>query len=70
MLQRIAQREFLYDYSSNPSMSNSLAIATVRATMQRLLQEGIQKDIPGARVTTATPDGDKGCVLEVGVPST
>jgi len=37
-------------------MSNYLAIATVTAALQRLLQEGIQDDVPGATVTTIRPD--------------
>lgn len=37
-------------------MSNYLAIATVTAALQRLLQEGIQEDVPGATVTTTRPD--------------
>lgn len=36
-------------------MSNHLAIATVTATLQRLLQTAIQQDIDGARVTTVKP---------------
>lgn len=37
-------------------MSNYLAIATVTAALQRLLQEGIQEDVSGAVVTTVRPD--------------
>ena len=37
-------------------MSNYLAIATVTAALQRLLQNGIQEDVPGAIVTTVRPD--------------
>ena len=37
-------------------MSNHLAIATVTATLQRLLQSAIQGDVEGARVTTVRPD--------------
>jgi hypothetical protein len=36
-------------------MSNHLAIATVTATLQRILQERIQSDLYGARVTTLRP---------------
>jgi hypothetical protein len=36
-------------------MSNHLAIATVTATLQRTLQERIQSDLYGARVTTLRP---------------
>ncbi len=48
-------------------MSNFLAIATVTATMQRLLQTSVQLDVPGARVTTVRPDSAGGNVPEVGV---
>ncbi len=37
-------------------MSNYLAIATVTAALQRILQEGIRDDVPGATVTTVRPD--------------
>ncbi len=37
-------------------MSNHLAIATVTATLQRMLQNSIQGDVSGARVTTLRPD--------------
>ncbi|WP_017305450.1 DUF4255 domain-containing protein [Spirulina subsalsa] len=37
-------------------MSNYLAIATVTATLQKLLQSAIQGDVEGARVTTVRPD--------------
>lgn len=37
-------------------MSNHLAIATVTATLQRLLQSAIQGDVDGARVTTLKPN--------------
>ncbi len=37
-------------------MSNYLAIATVTATLQRLLQSSIQADVDGSRVTTLRPD--------------
>lgn len=37
-------------------MSNHLAIATVTATLQRLLQTYIQTDVEGARVTTLRPE--------------
>lgn len=48
-------------------MSNYLAIATVTATLQRILQAAIQQDIPGARVTTAKPDAAGSGTPEVGV---
>ena len=37
-------------------MSNYLAIATVTATLQRLLQASISADVEGARVTTLRPE--------------
>jgi hypothetical protein len=37
-------------------MSNYLAIATVTAALQRLLQGAIQRDVDGARVTTVRPN--------------
>lgn len=37
-------------------MSNYLAIATVTATLQRVLQSTLQADLPGVRVTTTRPD--------------
>jgi Pvc16 N-terminal domain len=36
-------------------MSNYLSIATVTASLQRLLQSSVQKDMDGARVTTVRP---------------
>jgi hypothetical protein len=48
-------------------MSNYLAIATVTATLQRLLQSAIQLDLPGAKVTTVRPEGSGGKTPEVGV---
>ncbi len=48
-------------------MSNYLAIATVTATLQRVLQAAIQMDIAGARVTTVRPDATGGGTPEVGV---
>jgi Pvc16 N-terminal domain len=48
-------------------MSNYLAIATVTATLQRILQASIQEDIPGARVTTVRPDNSGSGTPEVGV---
>ncbi|MDY6941349.1 MAG: DUF4255 domain-containing protein [Cyanobacteriota bacterium] len=41
-------------------MSNYLAIATVTAAIQRILQNAIAIDIPGAVVTTMRPDGQSG----------
>lgn len=48
-------------------MSNYLAIATVTATLQRLLQVAIQVDLPGAKVTTVRPEASGGKTPEVGV---
>ncbi len=48
-------------------MSNYLAIATVTATLQRLLQATVQVDVPGARVTTVRPDASGSGTPEVGV---
>ena len=41
-------------------MSNYLAIATATATLQRTLQQAIQADVDGARVTTARPESAGG----------
>lgn len=48
-------------------MSNHLAIATVTATLQRLLQGAIQRDVDGARVTTLTPNNIGSSTPESGV---
>jgi hypothetical protein len=48
-------------------MSNYLAIATVTATLQRTLQQAIQRDVDGARVTTARPDGSGSGTPETGI---
>jgi len=48
-------------------MSNYLAIATVTATLQRLLQASAQADVDGARVTTVRPDTAGGAVPETGI---
>ncbi len=48
-------------------MSNFLAIATVTATLQRILQAVVQLDVPGARVTTVRPDASGSGTPEVGV---
>lgn len=48
-------------------MSNYLAIATVTATLQRILQAVVQLDVPGARVTTVRPDASGSGTPEVGV---
>ncbi|MEL6166722.1 MAG: DUF4255 domain-containing protein, partial [Cyanobacteria bacterium J06628_3] len=41
-------------------MSNHLAIATVTATIQRIVQAAVQEDIDGTVVTTARPDNQDG----------
>lgn len=41
-------------------MSNHLAIATVTATIQRIVQAAVQEDIDGTVVTTARPDNPDG----------
>ncbi len=48
-------------------MSNYLAIATVTAALQRLLQTGIREDVPGANVTTMRPDNPAAMSLSVGI---
>ncbi len=48
-------------------MSNYLAIATVTATLQRLLQDTVQMDVEGARVTTVRPDNVGRGIPETGV---
>lgn len=41
-------------------MSNYLGIATVTATLQRMLQQSVQMDVEGARVTTNRPENTGG----------
>lgn len=41
-------------------MSNHLAIATVTATIQRIIQASVQQDVDGTVVTTAKPDNPDG----------
>ncbi|MBG0746150.1 MAG: DUF4255 domain-containing protein [Planktothrix agardhii KL2] len=41
-------------------MSNYLGIATVTATLQRMLQQSVQMDVEGARVTTSRPENTGG----------
>ncbi len=48
-------------------MSNYLAIATVTATLQRILQTAIQQDVQGSRVTNVKPDANGSGTPEVGV---
>ena len=45
-------------------MSNYLAIATVTAVLQQILQDGVDKDIPGTQVTTVRPDKKQGVELD------
>jgi hypothetical protein len=48
-------------------MSNFLAVATVTATLRRILQASLDVDVPGAAVGTARPDGDGGSTPPMGV---
>jgi hypothetical protein len=48
-------------------MSNHLAIATVTATLQRLIQSVIQHDVDGARVTTLKPNSIGSSTPESGI---
>lgn len=48
-------------------MSNALAIATVTATLQRTLQDAVNADLPGAKVTTLRPDAIGDAVPAAGV---
>lgn len=48
-------------------MSNHLAIATVTAALQRILQATAQADVPGARVTTVRPDSSGSGTPETGI---
>jgi len=48
-------------------MSNHLAIATITATFQRVLQAAIQEDVYGARVTTVRPNTLESGSTETGV---
>ena len=48
-------------------MSNYLAIATVTATLQRILQDTVQIDVEGSRVTTVRPDDIGRGIPETGV---
>lgn len=45
-------------------MSNYLAIATVTAVLQQILQETVETDLPGAQVTTVRPDKKQGVDLD------
>ena len=48
-------------------MSNFLAIATVTASLQSLLQDALNVDVPGATVTVVRPDGSDNGLPGVGV---
>jgi hypothetical protein len=48
-------------------MSNYLAIATVTATLQRLIQSSVQSDMAGAQVSTVRPDASGAGTPEVGI---
>jgi hypothetical protein len=48
-------------------MSNYQAIATVTATLQRILQAAIQVDLAGARITTVRPDTGGSGTPDMGV---
>ncbi|MDX2100065.1 MAG: DUF4255 domain-containing protein [Leptolyngbyaceae cyanobacterium bins.59] len=48
-------------------MSNHLAIAAVTATFQRVLQEAIQEEVYGARVTTTRPNQLESGSTETGI---
>ncbi|MEM9214872.1 MAG: DUF4255 domain-containing protein [Cyanobacteria bacterium P01_F01_bin.150] len=48
-------------------MSNHLAIATVTATLQRLLQQSVQNSVEGARVISARPEAQGGSIPETGI---
>ena len=48
-------------------MSNFLAVATVTATLQQVLQSAIGADVPGAKATMVRPDAPGHGVPEVGV---
>jgi hypothetical protein len=48
-------------------MSNYLAIATVTATLQKMLQDAVQSDVEGARITTVKPDTIGKATPETGV---
>ena len=45
-------------------MSNHLAIATVTAVLQEMIQEGVAPDAPGTQVTTMRPDKKQGPDLD------
>jgi Pvc16 N-terminal domain len=47
-------------------VANHLAIATITATLQRMLQAAVQNDVKGARVTTVRPSDIGGATPETG----
>ena len=49
------------------SMSNSLAIATVTATLQRLLQRAIAEDFPKAKITIVRPEASGNNTPKLGI---
>lgn len=48
-------------------MSNFLAIATVTATLQAILQDAVSADVPGANATSSRPDGNGPGPTKLGV---
>jgi hypothetical protein len=48
-------------------MSNSLAIATVTATLQRLLQRAIAEDFPKAKITIVRPEASGNNTPKLGI---
>ena len=48
-------------------MSNHLAIATITATLQRLLQQSVRASVEGARVSAARPDSQSSSTPETGI---
>jgi hypothetical protein len=47
-------------------VANHLALATITATLQRMLQAAVQNDVEGARVTTVRPSDIGGATPETG----
>ena len=48
-------------------MSNSLAIATVTATLQRLLQCAIDEDFPNGKITVVRPEASANKTPKLGI---
>ncbi len=48
-------------------MSNSLAIATVTATLQRLLQTAMAEDFPKAKITIVRPEASGNNTPKLGI---